>query len=127
MINLDNITNDSNKEHSEKWPYIPDHQYRILITGGSESGKTNALLNLINKQNDIDKVYLYAKDLSEPKYEILIKKRENVGIKYLNDPNAFIEYFNTMDDVYKNINDYNPSRKRKILIFFDGMIADIMT
>ena len=98
-----------------------------MITGGSESGKTNALLNLINKQNDIDKVYLYAKDLSEPKYEILIKKRENVGIKYLNDPNAFIEYFNTMDDVYKNINDYNPSRKRKILIFFDSMIAGIMT
>ena len=126
MINLDSITNENNKEHNEKWPYIPDHPYRILIIGSSGSGKTNALLNLINKQNDIDKIYLYAKDLSEPKYEILIKKRENAGIKCLNDPNAFIECFNTMDDVYKT-NDYNPSRKREILIVFDDMIADIMT
>ena len=91
------------------------------------SGKTNALLNLINKQNGIDKIYLYAKDLSEHKYEIFIKKRENAGIKYLNDPNAFIECSNTMDEVYENINDYNPRRKRKILIVFDDMIADIMT
>ena len=127
MINLDDITNENNKEHNEKWPYIPDHPYRILIIGSSGSGKTNALLNLINKQNDIDKIYLYAKDLSEPKYEILIKKRENVGIKYLNYPNAFIQCSNSMDDVYENINDYNPSRKRKILIVFDDMIADIMT
>ena len=126
MINLDDIANENNKEHNEKWPYIPDHPYRILIIGSSGSGKTNALLNLINKQNDIDKIYLYAKDLSEPKYEILIKKRENAGIKCLNDPNAFIECFNTMDDVYKT-NDYNPSRKREILIVFDDMIADIMT
>ena len=66
---------------------------------------------------------MYAKDLSEPKYEMLIKKRENVGIKYLNDPNAFIECSNTTDDVYENINDYNPSRKRKTLIVFDDMIA----
>ena len=126
MINLDDITNENNKEHNEKWPYIPDHPYRLLIIGSSGSGKTNALLNLINKQNDIDKIYLYAKDLSEPKYEILIKKRENAGIKCLNDPNGFIESFNTMHDVYKN-NDYNPSRKREILIVFDDMIADITT
>ena len=98
-----------------------------MITGGSGSGKTNRLLNLINEQEDIDKIYLYAKDLSEPKYGYLIKKRENTGINHLNDPNAFIEYFNTMDDVYENINDYNPSRKRKILFVFDDMIADIMT
>ena len=70
---------------------------------------------------------MYAKDLSELKYEMLIKKRENVGIKYLNDPNAFIECSNTTDDVYENINDYNPSRKRKTLIVFDDMIADITT
>ena len=79
MINLDSITNENNKEHNEKWPYIPDHPYRILIIGGSGSGKTNALLNLIKEQDDIDKIYLYAKDLSEPKYEFLIKKHENVG------------------------------------------------
>ena len=75
----------------------------------------------------IYKIYLYAKDLSEPKYEFLIKKHEDVGIKYCNDPNAFIECSNTMDDVYENIHDYNSSRKRKILIVFDDMIADIMT
>ena len=98
-----------------------------MIIGGSGSGKTNALLNLIKEQDDIDKIYLYAKDLSEPKYEFLIKKREDVGIKYCNDPNAFIECSNRMDDIYQNINDYNPSRKRKILIVFDDMIADIMT
>ena len=95
--------------------------------GGSGSGKTNVLINLINEQNDIDKIYLYAKDLSEPKYKYLIKNRKNVGIKHLNDSNAFIECSNTMDDVYENIDDYNPSRKRKILIVFDDMIADIMS
>ena len=113
MINLDSITNENNKKHNEKWPYIPDYPYRILIIGGSGSGKTNALINLINEQNDIDKIYLYARDLSEPKYEYLIKKREDAGIKHLNNPNAFIECSSTMDDVYENINDYNPIRKRK--------------
>ena len=127
MINLDNIANDSNKKHNEKWPYIPDHPYRILIIGGSGSGKANTLLNLINEQRDIDKIYLYAKDLSESKYEHLIKNLENAGIKHLNDSKAFIDYSNTMDDVYENIDDYNLNRKRKILIVFDDMIADIMT
>ena len=115
MINLDGITKENNNEHNEKWPYIPDHPYRILTIGGSGSGKTNALINLINEQNDIDKFFLYARDLSEPKYEYLIKKREDAGIKHLNNPNAFIECSNTMDDVYENINDYNPIRKRKKL------------
>ena len=113
MINLDSIINENNREHNEKWSYIPDHPYRILIIGGSGSGKTNALLNLISQQDDIDKIYLYAKDLGELKYEFLTKKREDAGKKHLNDTNAFIEFSNTMDDVYENIDDYNLSRKRK--------------
>ena len=67
MINLDSIKNESNKEHNEKWPFILDHPYRILIIGGPGSGETNALIYLINEQDYIDKIYLYAKDLSEPK------------------------------------------------------------
>ena len=127
MINFDDYVNENKTVHNKNWPYIPDHPYRILITGGSGTGKTKTLINLINKQNYIDKIYLYARDLSEPKYEYLIKKREDAGIKHLNNPNAFIECSNTMDDVYENIHDYNSSRKRKILIVFDDMIADIMT
>ena len=73
----------------------------MLIIGGSGSGKTKTLLNLINEQKDIHKIYLYVKDLSEPKYEYLIENRKNTGIKYLNDDNAFIEYSSMMDDVYK--------------------------
>ena len=85
------------------------------------------MLNLINEQKDINKIYLYAKDLSEPKYEYLIKNRENAGIKHVNHSKAFTECSNTMDDVFKSINDYNLNRRRKILIVFDDMIADIMT
>ena len=127
MINLDNIINENNEEHNKKWPHIPDHPYRILIIDGSVSGKTNTLLNLINEQQDFDKIYFHAKDLSEPKYEYLIKNRENSGIKHSNDSKAFIECSNTIDDVYENIDDYNPNRKRKILIVFDDMIADFMS
>ena len=89
------------------------------------SGKSNALLNLINEQGDIDKIYLYTKDVNKPKYEYLIKNHKITGIIHLNDPNASIECSNTMDDVYENIHDYNPSRKIKILIVFDDMISDI--
>ena len=106
MLNLDDITNENNKKRNKKWSFIPHHPYRIVITGGSGSGKTNALLNLINEQGDIDKIYLYAKDLSEPKYEFLIKKREDAGIKHFNESNAFIECADTMNDVYENINYY---------------------
>ena len=90
MINLDSITNENNKEDNKKWPFIPDQPYRILIIVGSWSGKTNTVLNLIKEQDYIDKIYLYAKDLNEPKYEFLIKKRKDAGIKHLNDPDAFI-------------------------------------
>ena len=127
MFNLDDISNENNKEHNRKWPYIPDHPYRVLIIGCSGSEKANALLNLISQQDDIDKLYLYAKDLSEPNYEFLIKKHEDAGMKHLNDLKAFIECSNTMDDVYENIDNYNPTRGRKILIVFDGMIADILS
>ena len=123
MLNLDNITNENNKKQNKKWPFIPDHPYRNLIIGGSGSGATNALLNLIKEQDDIDKIGLCAKDLSEPKYEFLIKKRENAGTKHFGDSNAFIACSNTMDDVYENIDDYNPKRTIKKLIAFDDMIA----
>ena len=105
MVNLDSITNEKNKEHNEKWPYIPDHPYRILIIDDSGSRKKKALLNLIKEQNDIDKIYLYTKELGESKYEFLIRKREDARMKHLNDPNAVIECSNTMDDVYQNIDD----------------------
>ena len=110
----------------KNWPYIPNHPYRILIIGGSGSGKTNVLLNLIENQPDIDKIYLYAKDPYEAKYQYLINKRERVGINYFNDSKAFIEYSNDMHDVYKNIDDYNLDKESKILIVFDDMIADMI-
>ena len=126
MINFDNYTNENKIEHNPKWPYIPDHPYRILIVGGSGSEKTNALLNLINNQPDIDKIYLYARDTYEVKYQYLINKREKVGLDHFKDPRIFIEYSNDMQDVYKNIEDYNPNKKGKILIVFDDMIADMI-
>ena len=126
MINFDDYTNENIIVHNPKWPYIPDHPYRILIIGSSGSGKTNALLNLINNQLDIDKIYLYAKDPYEKKYQYLINKCEEVGLDHSDDPKAFIEYSNDMQDVYKNIEDYNPGKECKILIVFDDMIADMI-
>ena len=126
MINFDDYTNENIIEHNSKWLYIPDHPHRILIVGGSVSGKINALLNLINNQPDIDKIYLYAKDPYEKKYKYLINKREKAGLNYFIDPKAFTEYSNDMQDVHKNIEDSNPIKKRKILIVFDDMIADMI-
>ena len=118
MFNLDNITE---KDNNKDWPY------RKLIIGPSGSGKTNYLLNLIQKDNNIiDKIYLYAKDLEEPKYELLINKKEKAGINFNNDPNAFIEYSDSMDDILSNIEDYNRKRKRKALMIFDDMISHVM-
>ena len=126
MFNFDDYANENIIEHNSKWPYIPDHPYRILIIGGAGSRKTNALLNLINNQPDIDKIYLYAKDLYEAKYQYLINKREKAGLDHFDYPKAFIEYLNDMQDVHENIDDYNPRKKRKVLIVVDDIIADMI-
>ena len=127
MLNLDIVSNKnknkdttgSSSSERNNWPF------RMLIIGPSGSGKTNTLPHLINNLHPIDKIYLYAKDVNEPKYEYLINKREQVGIKNLNDPHAFIEYSDDMDDVLDDINNYNKIRDKKVLIVFDDMIADI--
>ena len=96
------------------------------MIGGSGSGKTNVLLTLIKNQPDIDKIYLYAKDPYECKYQYLINKREGVGKNHFKDHKVFIEYSNDMRNVYKYINHYNPDKENKILIVFDDMIADMI-
>ena len=88
--------------------------------------KTYALLNLINHEPDIDKIFLYAKDPYKTKYRLLINKRKSTGLKYLNDSKDFIEYSNNMNDIYKNIEEYDPNKNQKILIVFDDMIADML-
>ena len=100
MINCDDYTNENKTEHNPKWSYILDYPYRILIIGGSASGK-NTLLNLINNQPDIDKTYLYVKDLYKAKYQYSVNKLEKVGLTYYDDSNAFVEYLNDMHDVFK--------------------------
>ena len=119
MLNLDNIVSYKNENKDNNW------SFRMLIIGPSGSGKTNTLLHLINNLHPIDKIYLYAKDLHQPKYEYLINKREQAGIKNLDDPKAFIEYSDDMDDVLDDINNYNKNRDKKVLIVFDDMIPDI--
>ena len=105
---------------------MPDHPDRMLISGGCGSGETNSLLNLIKETggNFIDKIHWYAKDFNKSKYQFYIKKREDVGVKHLNDSKAFIEHSNITDDIYNNFDDYKPNRNRKILIVFGDMIAD---
>ena len=127
MFNFDYITNEDIKEHNPNWPEIPDHPYRILIVGGSGSGKTNALLNLINHEADIDKIYLFAKDPYKAKNQLLINKRESTGLSYLNYSKTFIEYSNNINYIYKNTEEYNPDKKGKILIIFDYMIGDTLS
>ena len=126
MINFDEYTNEDRIKHNPNWPYVPNHPYRILIIGGSGTGKANALLNLINNQPDIDKMYFYAKDPYEAKYQFLFNKKESVDINRLNDSKVFIEYFNNMHKIYKNIDNYNSNKENKILIVFDDMIADMI-
>ena len=101
MINFDEYTNENIIEHNSEWPYIPD-------------------------QPDIDKIYLYAKDPYQKKYQYLINKHEKVGLSHFNESKAFMEFSKDMQDVYKNIEDYNPIKKRKVLIVFDDMIADMI-
>ena len=133
MINFDDFINENdfddfiNKiKHNSKWPYILDHLYKIPIVGGSGSGKTNELLNLINSKPDIDKIYLYPKDPYKAKFQYLIKKRGKARLNHFNDFKAFIEYSNDTQDAYKNIKDYNPGKKCKIIIVFDEVIADVI-
>ena len=126
MINFDDNINENKVVHNKNCPYTPDHPYRILIIEGSGSGKANVLLNLIEKQPDIDKIYLYAKDPYEEKYQYLINKREGVDINHFNDPKAFIEYSNDMRYVYKNIDNYNSDKENKILVVFDDTITDMI-
>ena len=111
MINFYEYTNENKLKHNPNWPYILDHPYRTLIIDGFGSGKTNVLFNLINNQLNINKIYLYAKDLYELKYQFLISKRESTGLRHFNDSKAFIEYLNDMHDVYKNINHCNSIMK----------------
>ena len=100
--------------HHLNWLYIPDHPYKIFIIGGSGSGKTILLLNLIkNQQPDIDKIYLYIKDPFELNYQLLINGREKVGSENLKNPKAFIGYSQTAVDVHENLKDYNPAKKRR--------------
>ena len=112
--------------HNPNWLYIPNHPYRILIIGDSGSGKTNVLLNLIkHQQPHIDQIYLFVKDPLESKYQLLINGREKVGIRNLKNPKPCIDYSQTIDDVYENLEDYNPTNKRRVLIVFNDMITDM--
>ena len=111
---------------NQNWPNIPDHSYRIVIIGSLKSGKTNMILNLMKYQRrDIDKIYLYVKDPFESKYQLLINRREKIRTKKLKNSKAFIDYLQTIDVVYENLEDYNPPKKRKVLILFNDMIADM--
>ena len=120
MLNLEDIVGNNSSSERNDWPF------RMLIIGPSGFAKTDSLLHLINNFHPIDKIYLYAKDTDKKRYQFLINKRKQAGIKNLNDPHAFIEYSNNMDDVLDDINNYNKNRDKKVLIIFDDMIADIM-
>ena len=126
MTNFDNVRNENMKEHNLNWSEIPDPLYISLLTRGSESWKTNAFLNLIIHQPDIDKVHLNGKDPFEAKYQLLINKRKSAGLKNFNDSKVFIKYLKDMD-MYKNIGEYNLNKKQKILIVLDDLIADMLS
>ena len=127
MIIFDDVTKENMKKHNLNWPQILDHPYRILIIGGSGSGKANSLFNLISHQPDIDKIYLHAKNPCEAKYQLLINKRESARLNHLYDSKAFIEHSNDMDDICNNIEEYNPNKERKILSVFDDKVNDMLS
>ena len=110
MINFHNATKENIKEHNPNWPQIPEHPYIILLIAGSGWGKVNSFFNLISQQPYIHKIYLYAKDPYEAKYQFLINKTESTWLKHFKDSKAFIEHSNNMDDIYKNIEEYNPNK-----------------
>ena len=110
-LKFDDTKKENIKEHNPNWPQIPDHLYRILIIGCSGSGKSNSLFDLINQQPDIDNIYLQAKDPYEAKYQFLINKREGTGLK------TFTEYSNATNNIYKNIEEYNPNKTQNINCF----------
>ena len=127
MINFDDVTKENIKWHNLNWTKIPDHTYRILIIEGSWFIKTNSLFNRRSHRPDIDKVYLYTKDPSNAKYQLLINKHKGADLNYFNDSKALIECSNYMDDIYENIEEYNRGKEHKRLIIFDGMIADMLS
>ena len=127
MVNFDDVVKENMKRNNPNWPQIPDHLYIILIIGVSGLGETNSLFNSISQQTNIEKIYLYTKDPYEAKYQFSINKRESTDLQCFNDCQAFIKYLNDMDDIYKNIKEYKPNKKRKILIVLGDMIVDMLS
>ena len=124
-MNFDNVKEEYIKEHNSNWPQTFDHLCRILIIGRLGSGKTSSLFNPISHLPDTDKIYLYPNSPYEAKYQLLINKK--YSLKNLNGSKAFIEYSNDKNDIYKNIEEHNPNKKRKILVIFDDMIVDMVS
>ena len=124
---FNDVTKKNVKKYNPNWPPISNHSYRILIIGGLQSRKTNLLFNLINQQPDIDKIYLYAKDPYNAKYQLSITKCETAWLRHLNYSKGFIEYSNDTDNLSKNIEEYGSNKKRELSIVFDNMTADMVS
>ena len=126
MVNFDDVTKKNMKNHNPNWPQVSGHPYRVLIVGGSGSGKAKLLFNLISHQPDIYKIYSYVKDPYDEKYQLLVTKTEGIGLKLLNDSKTLIEYLIDMNNICENIEEYNPNVEPKIMIVFDDIIADML-
>ena len=126
MINFDDVVKENMKEHNPNWPHIPDHPHIILIIGGYRLGR-KLLLHLINQQPDIDKIYLYAKDPYNAKYQLSITKCETAWLRHLNYSKGFIEYSNDTDNISKSIEEYGSNKKRELSIVFNNMTADMVS